>query len=516
MAIRIRPLTSSLRSGRLQFDDRNLSMFIYSLASPMNKVGESCLKYTNSNGNLKKEILRLNLPGESAIPVLQNWVDNGRKITVSELRYISGILAKSRRYNHALEIFRWMDTRNNFHMSAADHAVKLELIMKVHGLREAEEYFKLLPNSATRKAASFPLLHGYVKERDTVKAEALMKNLNDLGLIVSSHPFNEMMKLYMATSQYEKVLFVIQQMKHNKIPLTILSYNLWMNSCGEVSKVTDAEMVYREMVNNKNVEVGWSTLSTLANIYIKAGLVDKAFLALENAERKLSTNDHLGYFFLITQHASLKNKEGVRRLWKASKGVGGRISCANYMCILSCFVKVGDLIEAERVFMEWESNCRNYDIRVSNVLLGAYVRNGLINKAESLHLRTLERGGCPNFKTWEILMEGWVQSQKMDKAIIAVKQAFSMLNHCKWRPSHGILVAIAEYLEKNRNFEDANHYVQDIHHLGLASLPLYKILLRMHLHAGKAASDILQMMEKDKIEMDNETSSLVQALYSCV
>ncbi|KAG8632861.1 pentatricopeptide repeat-containing protein At5g27460 [Manihot esculenta] len=516
MAIRIRPLISSLRSGRLQFDDRNLSMFISSRASPMDKVGESSLKYSNANGNLKREILRLKLPGESAAYVLQNWVDNGGKVTISQLRYISGILAKSRRYNHALEIFRWMDTRNNFHMSAEDHALKLELVLKVHGLREAEGYFKLLSNSATRKAAALPLLHGYVKERDTVKAEALMMNLNDLGLIVNSHPFNEMMKLYMATSQYEKVLFVIQQMKHNKIPLTILSYNLWMNSLAELSKVTEAEMVYREMVNDKNVEVGWSTLSTLANIYIKAGLVDKAFLALENAEKKLSTNNRLGYLFLITQHSSLKNKEGVRRLWKVSKGVGGRITCANYICILSCFVKVGDLIEAERVFMEWESNCRTYDIRVSNVLLGAYVRNGLINKAESLHLHTLERGGCPNYKTWEILMEGWVKSQKMDKAIIAVKQAFSMLNNCKWRPSHGILVAIAEYLEKHRKFEDANHYIQAIHHLGLASLPLYKIILRMHLHARRTAPDILKMMDKDKIEMDDETSSLVQACYSCV
>lgn len=92
------------RSGRLQFDDRNLSMFISSRASPMDKVGESSLKYSNANGNLKREILRLKLPGESAAYVLQNWVDNGGKVTISQLRYISGILAKSRRYNHALEV----------------------------------------------------------------------------------------------------------------------------------------------------------------------------------------------------------------------------------------------------------------------------------------------------------------------------------------------------------------------------------------------------------------------------
>lgn len=409
-----------------------------------------------------------------------------------------------------------MEKQNNIRVSPADHAMRIELIIKVYGLNEAEEYFKYITNSASQKAACLPLLRGYVKERDVSKAEGFMMDLNKLGLIVSPHPFNEMMKLYNATSQFEKVTLVIMEMKRNQIPRNVLSYNLWMSACCEACEVGKAEMVYKELVNDENVEVGWSSLATLANVYVNAGLVDKALLALGNAEKKLSSNGLLGYFFLITLYSSLKNNEGVLRLWEACKVVGCRITCSNYMCILSCLVKVGNIVEAERVFMEWESNCRKYDIRVSNVLLGAYMRNRLMNKAESLHLHTLERGGCPNYKTWEILMEGWVKCQKMDKAIIAMKKGFAMLKHCDWRPSHGILMAIADYFEKNGNFEDANHYIRVIHHLGLASLPLYKLFLRKHLGARRPAFDILKMMEKDKIEVDDETSALVQDLYRCL
>ena len=329
-----------------------------------------------------------------------------------------------------VQILTWMETRDGVRMSPADCAVKLDLIIKVCGLREGEEYFMRLAGSASKKAACFPLLHGYVKERDTEKAEALMVKLSGMGLIVTTHPFNEMMKLYMATSQCEKVPLVIQQMKRNNVPRNVLSYNLWMSACGEVSEVASAEMVYKEMVSDNNVQVGWSSLSTLANVYINAGLADKAILVLKNAENKLSTCNRLGYFFLITMYASLNNKEGVLRLWEGSKAVGGRITCANYMCVMSCLVKLGDLVEAERIFMEWESSCGTYDIRVSNVLLGAYMRNGMTERAESLHLHTLERGGCPNYKTWEILMEGWVKSQNMDKAINAMKKGFAMLKHC--------------------------------------------------------------------------------------
>lgn len=407
----------------------------------------------------------------------------------------------------------WLETQSGFLMSPADYVIKMELIINKYGLVEAEEYYRnSVSGTASRKAASFSLLRGYVKERDTEKAEAFMAELNGLGLILCPHPYNEMMKLYMATSQSGKVPLVIQEMKQNRIPLNILSYNLWMNACSEISGVSSVEMVYREMIRDGDVELGWSSLSTLANVYVKVGEFEKASLALRNAEKKLSSSNRLGYFFLITQYASLNNKDEVLRLWKICKRVGGRITCANYMCIILCLVKLGDIAEAERVFMEWELDCGKFDIRVSNILLGAYVRNGLMDKAESFHLQTLERGGRPNYKTWEILIEGWVKAEKMEKAIHAMKEAFSLLKHCHWRPSDGVLMAIAEYFGKEGNVEGAHWYIKTIHDLGFATLPLYKSVLRMHISAQKPAFDILKLMENDKIEMDDEAYDLVRAI----
>lgn len=502
-------ITNHLRNNsychKLQFEARNLfkSLLPISKASTKYKyIHSSC-----SSSRLETEILRLKSPSR----VLQDWINNGNKVKLSQLNVISKQLLKSKRYKQALEILQWMENQNNFRITPAHHALMMELIVKVNGLNKADEYFEQIPGSGSKKAASLPLLHGYVKERDISKAESFMIKLSSSGLLVTPHPYNEMMKLYMALSQYEKVPLVIAEMKRNKLCRNVLSYNLWMGAFGEVFEVAKAEMVYKEMASDENVEVGWSTLASLANVYIKAGFVDKALLVLKDAEMKLSTNGRLGYFFLITLYSSLKNKEGVLRLWEASKAVGGRIPCADYMCVISCLVKVGDLVAAEQVFAEWETNCFKYDIRVSNVLLGAYVRNGLMGKAESFHLHTVERGGCPNYKTWEILMEGWVKSQKMDKAIDAMKKGFSVLKveRCDWRPSHSILMAIAEHFEKHGNFEDANHYIKAVHGLGVATLPLYKLFLRMYLSAQRPAWDILKMMEKDRIELDDETSALV-------
>ena len=151
-------------------------------------------------------------------------------------------------------------------------------------------------------------------------------------------------------------------------------------------------------------------------------------------------------------------------------------------------------------------------ISVSNVLLGAYVRNGLIDKANALHFQTLEKGGCPNYKTWQILAEGSVKSGKMEKAVDALKNGFSLLKTCNWRPSESVLMAIAEHFEKKGNVEDAIQFLKDIRQWGLASLPLYKLFLRMQLSARMPAVDILKMMEVDNMELDDETSALGQAL----
>ncbi|XP_058096969.1 pentatricopeptide repeat-containing protein At5g27460 [Magnolia sinica] len=499
-------------SPLFHFEKRPFSRSLSSSPSRFNPPDKSSLLNVSAAYDLKSRILRLRSSNRSAMDALQRWVGEGRKVKLPELRRIADDLRKLKRYEHALEILTWMEAQGSFQMSAADRAIILELMIRVHGLSEAEEYFETIPDRNSQKAACLPLLNFHVKERATKRAELFMLKLQRLGLTVTPHPFNEMMKLYMATCHFGKVPLVIEQMKRNRIPLNVLSYNLWMGACGAVSDVVSAEMVYKEMMNDMTLDVGWSTYSTLANIYVRSDLVDKAAAALRAAEQKLSASSRLGYFFLITQYAALNDKDGVLRLWEGSKSVPGKITCANYMCILSCLVKLGDVGEAEKIFTTWESKCRKYDIRVSNVLLGAYMRRGWMEKAEALHLSTLEKGGCPNYKTWEILMEGWMKNEQMDKVVEAMKKGFSRLRECHWRPSPSVVMAIAKHFEEHGSVEDACKYVKGLRSLNLVNLSVYKSLLRVHIHAQRPALDVLKMMERDKIDLDEETSALLEQM----
>ncbi|KAI4982694.1 hypothetical protein ZWY2020_023186 [Hordeum vulgare] len=334
---------------------------------------------------LSWRLLRLRSPGAAAAAI-DRWAQERGRVSRPDLQRAVSQLRRARRYGHALEILSWMDSRKEIKLLPLDHAARLDLIAKVHGTSQAEEYYNKLPNSASREAASFPLLHCYVAERNVQKAESFMASLQSIGLPVDPHSFNEMMKLYVAT-------------------------------------------FFKEMVNDGTIEVGWSTYCTLANIFMKHGL------------------------------NTLGDSDGVMRLWEASKCVPGRIPSANYMSAILCLIKVGDIDRAEWIFGSWEVECRKHDVRVSNVLLGAYVRNGWIEKAEKLHLHMLEKGGRPNYKTWEILVEGFVQSRQMDKAVNAMKKALSLMKGCHWRPPLRLVEAIATFFEEQGNTDDANRCV---------------------------------------------------------
>lgn len=58
---------------------------------------------------------------------------------------------------------------------------------------------------------------------------------------------------------------------------------------------------------------------------------------------------------------------------------------------------------AEKRFKEWQSGCKTYDIRVGNVLIGAYLREGLSNKAEVLMNLARRRASKLNSKIFGAL-----------------------------------------------------------------------------------------------------------------
>lgn len=300
-----------------------------------------------------------------------------------------------------MQIFEWMSQKYSF--SSGELAIHLDLIAKVRGVASAEKYFAGLPDTKKNQDTYSALLNCYIKEKNIEKSEATMERLKYLGFAKYTLTYNQMMTLYMKAQQFEKVPLVIQEMKKNGISLNKYSYNIWVNCCATFLDIDQVEEVLNEMECDDNIDPHWTFYSTLANIYLKAKVLDKVESALKELENKMKRKDRAAYDHLISLYGGLRNKDEVYRIWQSFELAFPRMTNNSYYCFLSSLVRIGDIEGAENFLKRWESQKSFDDIRVYNVLLGAYIREGWLQKAKVLSRHMVENGFQPNIYTRKIL-----------------------------------------------------------------------------------------------------------------
>ncbi|KAK9666661.1 hypothetical protein RND81_14G201600 [Saponaria officinalis] len=338
--------------------------------------------------NLKSRILRIRLPKRSATNVIQRWIDEGNSVTLPQLRQIFRQLRHSRRYKHALEITEWMISHDEYELSDADYAARIDLMTKVFGIDAAERYFESLPQCAKTNETYTALLHSYAGVKLIDKAEELFLRINDSGLTFNAITYNEMMTLYMSVGQVEKVSSVIEELKRQKVVPDLFTYNLWISSCAANFDIGGARSVIAEMSQDSNSDECWTRYRNLANIYITTGqLTDSTASSLVEAEKSITQRDWITYDFLIILHAGMGNKDMVDEIWKSLRMTKQKMIGRNYVPILSSYLMLGYMKEVEEVLDQWKNSTTSvFDRSVCDRLVDAFLEDGFSEKAETFRL----------------------------------------------------------------------------------------------------------------------------------
>ncbi|XVF79733.1 hypothetical protein PTKIN_Ptkin15bG0013500 [Pterospermum kingtungense] len=384
---------------------------------------------------LYKKISLMENPELGSATVLNEWEKGGRKLTKWELCRVVKELRKFKRYKQALEVYEWMNNRGErFRYSASDAAIQLDLIAKVRGVSSGEDFFLQLPDTLKDKRIYGALLNSYVRAKMRDKAESLIEDIRNKGYASHPLPFNVMMTLYMNLKEYEKVESMVSEIMEKNIRLDIYSYNIWLSSCGSQGSVEKMEQVYEQMKQDPSIIPNWTTFSTMATMYIKMGLSEKAEECLRNVESRITGRDRIPYHYLLSLYGTIGNKEEVYRIWKVYKSIFPSIPNLGFHAMISSLVRAGDIEGAEKIYEDWLSVKTSYDPRIANLLMGWYVKEGNLDKAESIFNHMAEVGGKPNPSSWEILAEGHIQQKRVDEALSCLKEAFATEGSRSWRP----------------------------------------------------------------------------------
>ncbi|KAH9620441.1 hypothetical protein KSS87_017377 [Heliosperma pusillum] len=338
--------------------------------------------------DLRSRIFRLRLPKRSASNIIQNWVNEGNSVTLPQLRLISRDLRKSHRYKHALEITEWMVSHEEYNLSDADYAARIDLMTKVFGIDAAERYFESLPQAAKTNETYTALLHSYAGAKLTDKAEDLFLRIKDSGLTFNAITYNEMMTLYMSVGQMEKVSSVIEELKQQKVVPDLFTYNLWISSCAAMLDIGGARSVIAEMNQDSNSDESWLRYCNLANIYITTGqLTDSGASSIVEAEKSITQRDWITYDFLIILHAGMGKKDMVDQIWKSLRMTKQKMIGRNYIPILSSYLMLGHMEEVAEVLDQWKNSTTSvFDRSLCDRLVDAFLETGFAEKAETFRL----------------------------------------------------------------------------------------------------------------------------------
>ncbi|XVF01983.1 hypothetical protein REPUB_Repub04eG0136900 [Reevesia pubescens] len=350
-------------------------------------------------------------PKASILPILNQWLQEGKPIKQSLRQTLIRQLRRFRRYNHALQVSEYMSEEMKYDISIGDMAVRLNLISKVHGIDEAEKYFDSLP---------------------------------------------ETMKTFQVYGNYEMLDVLMQEMKEKGSKHDSFTNNIRLNAYASSSDIEGMEKFLAKIENESSID--WHAYVVAANAYLKAGITEKALQMLNRAEQLVTseTRRH-AYEIFLSIYTNLGRKDEVYRIWK----LYGKFLNSGYLCMIGSLTKLDDLDGAEKILAEWESGQTVYDARIPNLMISAYCKKGLIGKAEPYTNRLIERGVIKESDAFILnsLATGYQIDGQTAKAAETLKKAI-LASISGWKPNLVTLAACLRFLKGENNIEAAEELLQ--------------------------------------------------------
>ncbi|KAG6722579.1 hypothetical protein I3842_03G167700 [Carya illinoinensis] len=399
-------------------------------------------------------------PRVPIVRVIDQWLEEGRDIQNSELHRLIKLLRKYHRFQHALQIYEWLSEQRNPNLSPGHISVRLNLISKVHCLEEAEKYFDSIPDTSRITIQVYgAMLKCYAEHKSLGKAEATMQKMRELGFLKSPVSYNVMLTLYSRMGKTEKLESLIQEMENMGINWDMFTLNIRLNAYATTSDIKGMEKLLMKMEADPEITVNWNAYAVAANGYSKAGLHEKTVEMLKKAEQLVSGKTRKSaYEMFLTIYAAIQNKAEVYRIWTLYGGIG-EVWNSGFLSMMSSLVKLDDLDGAEKILEEWESVTTFLDFRIPRVLITAYCKKGLLEKAESYIDRLKESGMEVDSITWDRLASGYHAHGQLEKAVETMKQAL-LVGWPGYKPNRFILTEHLKYLKEKGDLEAAEEILR--------------------------------------------------------
>ncbi|KNA23147.1 hypothetical protein SOVF_027450 [Spinacia oleracea] len=459
---------------------------------------------------LRKQIWAVVNTGEKVSAVLYRILHNGEHVKRTDLLSCLKDLRKSGHYHQCLEILDWMN-KGKFGNSDTDYALRINIIGKVKEISDVENYFDSIPSEAKNKYTYGALLSCYCTKMMTDKALALFEKMDELKYTSNDLAFSNLMSLYMKTGTPEKVTSLVEEMKKRNIPLHNHIYYIWIQSHRYLNNLEGVERVMQEVEEQNSVKEDWQIYSNLAAVYIEAGQSEKANVALKKVEElfdKPKKADRKAYHILISMYASIGDSESVYQVWQKLKSKFSVCPNMSYLIMLRALSTLDDIEGLKKLLEEWELSCISYDDRLPAVLIGAFLRNEMVEEAKKLLQKAEEMAELKVRIAHIIFLNYYLEKHQLASALKHMEAALAG----KWKPLSEKLDPFFEHFKEKKDVKGAEELCRKIEEVQPLDSRTYSWLLQIYAVAGQTAPKMRQRMEESGVDISTEHEELLQKI----
>ena len=250
------------------------------------------------------------------------------------------------------------------------------------------------------------LVNMYSKCGLLIEARKVFENLPDRNAIL----FNALMSGYVEHGHDMAALGCFEEMKHYKMPKSIITYVFSLKACGNIGMqmVGKGQEIHSEITR---AGLGKELLlsSALIDMYAKCGSLREAQLVFD----KLLDRDVVTWTALMAGYIELGNNEKVFKCCKEMEQEGISLNAISYVCILKICGNLGYVDKGISIHAEIAKKGLEKEVLLGSSLVDIYAKCGLVGEAEDIFSKLPVR----NLLTWNVLISGWCEHGHREKTL---------------------------------------------------------------------------------------------------
>ncbi|KAJ6802610.1 pentatricopeptide repeat-containing protein-like, mitochondrial [Iris pallida] len=438
-------------------------------------------------------------PDQTVDAVLKKWTKEGKPLGRDEIMVVMLGLRGRGLFRKALLFMEWLEKNKRLDFVERDYASHLNLIAKVHGLLEAENFIDKVPESFRGEVVYRTLLANCVSQGNTTKAEQVFNKIRDT-FPTTTFVCNQLLLLYKRTDHRKKIADILKLMEQEDVQPSLFTYKLLIDIKGIANDVKGMEEII-EMMKSKGMEPDLGTQAMVARHYIFGGHSEKAEAILKEIEGEDIKNNRFACRLLLPLYASLGKDAEVERIWKACENKPRLEEC---LTAIEAWGEVGKVEVAEEVFEHMVKTWKNLSSKYYDALLKVYAKHKLLGKGKDLAKRMADSGCRIGPLTWDAIVKLYAEAGEVEKADSIIQRAVQQ-NHM--RPLYNSYLTVMEKYAQRGDVDNAEKIFDKLKQGGYREWSgyggwrrrQYQTLLKAYINSDTPAYGFRERMEADNV-----------------